>query len=134
MTDAFIVEATLTPNYPTGLVTGHINPMGMPKPICEDEFGRLDIGDLDIWLWSHTVAPDTHKGTFIMSLWSIFLTIGRWEELVDGANWALPVANHLCNNVLAHWVWQDGSDTDHVDPSLLVRWLGTYAGITPDRA
>jgi len=44
------------------------NPMGMPKPIHKDEFGRLDIGDLDVWLWSHTLAPDTHKEVFITSL------------------------------------------------------------------
>jgi len=121
------------PNYPTGLVTGHVT-CGCAQPIREDEFGRLDIGDLDVWLWSRTVAPDTHKDAFITSLWSIFLTIGRWEVLVDGANWALPVADHLRNNILARWAWQDGSDTNHVDPSLLARWLGTHVGVTPDRA
>jgi len=133
-TDTFIVKATLPPKLSYWVSHWARNPAGMPKPIREDEFGHLDIGDLDVWLWSRTVAPDTHKDAFITSLWSIFLMIGRWEELVDGANWALPIANHLHNNVLTCWVWQDGSDTNPVDPSLLARWLGTYTGVTPDRA
>jgi len=100
-TDAFIVKAMLPPELSYWVSHWARNPVGMPKPIREDEFGRLDIGDLDVWLWSRMVASDTHKDVFIMSLWSIFLTIGRWEELVDGANWALPVANHLRNNIIA---------------------------------
>jgi len=53
---------------------------------------------------------------------------------VNSTNWALPIANHLCNNILTHWAWQDRPDQGNVDPSILARWLGTYVGITPNRA
>ena len=53
----------------------------MPKPNQEDEFGCLDLGDLNVWLWSHTMAPETHKGVFIHTVWDIFLTLERWVDL-----------------------------------------------------
>ena len=96
------------------------NPADMPKPIPEDEFGHLDLGDLNVWLWSCTMAPETHKGTFIHTMWNIFLTPGRWADLVGDNSWALPVANNLHNNVIAHWAWQEGSMPDGINPQFLV--------------
>ena len=73
------MEAMLPPELSHWVSYWEHNPAGVPKPIQEDEFSHLDIGNLDIWLWSRTLAPDTHKDVFIASLWDIFLTIGRWE-------------------------------------------------------
>ena len=98
--DAFIVTATLPPELAYWVGHWARNPAGVPKPIREDEFGHLDLGDLDVWLWSHTVAPETYKGKFITALWDIFLTIGRWAELVSNDRWALPTADNLHNNIL----------------------------------
>ena len=75
--DAFIVAATLPPELAYWVGHWARNPAGVPKPIRKDEFGRLDLGDLNVWLWSRTVAPETYKGKFIAALWDIFLTIGR---------------------------------------------------------
>ena len=110
------------------------NPAGVPKPLREDKFGRLDLGDLDVWLWSRTVAPETYKGKFIAALWDIFLTIGRWVELAGDDGWALPTADDLRNNILGQWAWDDGSALDNIKPRCLARWLGQKAGVTPDRA
>ena len=110
------------------------NPASVPKHTQEDEFSCLDLGDLNIWLWSHTVAPDTCKGKFIAALWDIFLTIGRWVELASDNGWALPTANDLHNNILTQWAWEDGSTLDNVKPRHLAWWLGHKAGVTPDRA
>ena len=99
--DAFIMVATLPPELAYWVSHWVCNPAGVPKPIREDEFGHLDLGDLDVWLWSHTVAPETHKGKLIAALWDIFLTIGRWVELAGDNGWALPTADDLCNNILA---------------------------------
>ena len=98
--DAFIVVATLPPELAYWVGHWARNPAGVPKPIREHEFGHLDLGDCDIWLWSRTVAPETYKGKFITALWDIFLTIGRWVELVSDDRWALPTANNLHNNIL----------------------------------
>ena len=73
--NAFIVAATLPPELAYWVGHWAHNPAGVPKPIREDEFGCLDLGDLDVWLWSRTVAPETYKGKFIAALWDIFLTI-----------------------------------------------------------
>ena len=132
--DALIVAATLPPELAYWVGHWARNPAGVPKPIRKDEFGCLDLGDLDVWLWSRTVAPETYKGKFIAALWDIFLTIGRWAELVGDDGWALPTANNLCNNILAQWAWEDGSAPDDVEPWCLARWLGQKAGVTPDRA
>ena len=86
--DAFIVAATLPPELAYWVGHWAHNPAGVPKPIQEDEFGRLDLGDLDVWLRSCTVAPETYKGKFIAALWDIFLTIGRWAELAGDDRWA----------------------------------------------
>ena len=94
------MAATLPPELAYWVGHWARNPAGVPKTICEDEFGRLDLGDLDVWLWSRTVAPETYKGKFIAALWDIFLTIGRWAELVSDNGWALPTANDLHNNIL----------------------------------
>ena len=93
--DAFIVAATLPPELAYWVGHWARNPASVPKPIREDEFGCLDLGDLDIWLWSRTVAPETYKGKFIAALWDIFLTIGRWAELAgdDGCACPLPTTS-----------------------------------------
>ena len=132
--DAFIVAATLPPELAYWVGHWARNPTGVPKPIREDEFGHLDLGDLDIWLWSRTVAPETYKGKFIAALWDIFLTIGRWVELAGDDRWALPTTNNLHNNILAQWVWEDGSTPDNVKPQRLARWLGQKVGVMPNRA
>ena len=93
--------------------------MGVPKPIQEDEFGRLNLGDIDVWLWSHTVAPDTYKGKFISALWDIFLEMGRWAELASNNRWVLPTADDLRNNVFAWWTWPDGSIKNDINPHYL---------------
>ena len=31
--------------------------------------------DLNIWLWSHMMAPETHKGVFIHTVWDIFVIV-----------------------------------------------------------
>ena len=95
------MAATLPPELAYWVGHWACNPAGVPKPICEDEFGRLDLGNLNVWLWSHTVAPETYKGKFITALWDIFLTIGRWAELAGNDGWALPTADDLHNNILA---------------------------------
>ena len=64
--DAFIVAATLPPELAYWVGHWACNPAGVPKPIREDEFGHLDLGNLDVWLWSRTVAPETYKGKFIL--------------------------------------------------------------------
>ena len=132
--DAFIMVATLPPEPAYWVSHWAHNPTGVPKPIREDEFGCLDLGNLDIWLWSHTVAPETYKGKFITALWDIFLTIGRWVELAGNDGWALPTTDNLHNNILAQWAWEDGSALDNVEPWHLARWLSQKAGVTPDRA
>ena len=48
--------------------------------------------------------------------------------------WALPVADDLCNNVTAHWAWQEGSTPDGIDSQFLAQWLGHNAGVTLDWA
>ena len=132
--DAFIVAATLPPELAYWVSHWAHNPAGVPKPIREDEFGCLDLGDLDVWLWSHTVAPETYKGKFIAALWDIFLTIGRWVELAGDDGWALPTADNLRNNILTRWAWEDGSTPDNVEPQHLAWWLGQKAGVMPNRA
>ena len=69
-----------------------------------------------------------------MGLWDIFLTIGRWAELVSNDRWALPTADNLHNNILTRWVWEDRSAPDDVEPQCLAQWLGQKVGVTPDRA
>ena len=132
--NAFIVAATLPPELAYWVGHWACNPAGVPKPIREDEFSCLDLGDPDVWLWSCTVAPETYKGKFIAALWDIFLTIGRWVELASDDRWALPTADNLRNNILTQWVWEDRSAPDNVKPRHLVRWLGQKVGVTPDRA
>ena len=80
------------------------------------------------------MAPETYKGKFIAALWDIFLTIGRWAELVSDNGWALPTTDNLHNNILAQWVWEDGSALDDVEPQRLAQWLGQKVGVMPDRA
>jgi len=80
------------------------------------------------WLQTHT------RTRFITSLWSIFLTIGRWEEFSGQRELGFARRRPPPQQHPRPWAWQDGSDTSHVDPSLLARWLGTHAGVTPDRA
>ena len=108
------------------------NPMGMPKPIQEDEFGHLDLGNLDVWPRAIQWPQTPHKGTFIHATWDIFLTPGRWVDLVGDNGWALPVADDLHNKILARWAWQEGSTPDSVNPQYLAQWLGHNMGITPD--
>ena len=57
--DAFIMAATLPPELAHWVALWACNPAGMPKPIQEDEFSHLDLGDLDVWLWSCTMALKT---------------------------------------------------------------------------
>ena len=59
--DAFIVAATLPPELAYWVGHWARNPAGVPKRICKDEFGHLDLGDLDVWL------------KFIAALWDILL-------------------------------------------------------------
>ena len=95
------MATTLPPELAHWVALWAHNPVGVPKPIQEEEFGHLDLGDLNIWLWSCTMAPETHKGVFIHTIWDIFLTPGRWVDLAGNNGWALPVANNLHNNTLA---------------------------------
>ena len=46
--DAFIIAATLPPELAYWVGHWARNPAGVPKPIREDEFSRLDLGDLEI--------------------------------------------------------------------------------------
>ena len=62
--NAFIMVATLSPELAFWVSHWAHNPTGVPKPIREDELNCLNLGDLNVWLWSHTVAPETHKDKF----------------------------------------------------------------------
>ena len=58
------------------------NPIGMPRAIREEDQGRLNEDDLDIWLWYRSIVPKTHDGLFERIVWhEIFLILGRFVML-----------------------------------------------------
>ena len=68
-----------------------------------------------------------------IALWNIFLTPGRWEELVNKTTWAIPTTNNL-RDVGGPWLWPAGTDPAQIDSVYLAKWLGAIGCITPDRA
>src|SRR6266481_8140277 len=67
------------------------NLCSIPHAIHEDSQGRLDLVNLDVWLWNRAIAPIKQEDLFKQVLWrNIFLVIGRWEELVGKTDWQKP--------------------------------------------
>ena len=58
------------------------NPIGMLQAIREEDQGRLNKDDLDVWLWYQSIVPKTHDGLFERIVWrNIFLIPGRFATL-----------------------------------------------------
>ena len=54
----------------------------MPRAICEEDQGRLNEDDLDVWLWYRGIVPKTHDSLFERIVWhEIFLIPGRFVML-----------------------------------------------------
>ena len=105
------------------------NPAMLPHPICENR-GLLNMVDLDVWYWSHRIAPVTNRGHFFMALWDMFNIPGNWRQLAGPGNWNSPNTMYLRSSTEAHWEWPNGLST--MDPICLACWLGTIAGVIPD--
>jgi len=86
--DVFPVEDNLPDDIHHWIAYWSRNPEGIPRPIRE-EHGLLIVEDIDVWLWGRHVAPKAYKDEFLDVLWEIFIPLGQWEELVDGA-WVVP--------------------------------------------
>src|SRR6266481_2176892 len=112
------------------------NLCSIPHAIHEDSQGRLDLVNLDVWLWNRAIAPIKQEDLFKQVLWrNIFLVIGRWEELVGKTDWQKPVVDQICLSALGvQWCWPNDQAPETVDPAHIVQWLGNVVGVTPDRA
>ena len=109
-----------------------MNPMGLPRPICQDKHGLLNQDDIDVWLWLRGIILEHNpKGAFDHALWPIFQQPGRWNTLVSGMLYASVTPDMLQASVTACWTWPEGSII--ADPEALAAWLGMYAGVTPTR-
>ena len=72
------------------------NPIGMPRAIREEDQGRLNEDDLDVWLWYRSIVPKTHDGLFERIVWhNIFLTPGRFVMLVGNHERLTPLLAQL---------------------------------------
>src|SRR6266481_2186786 len=106
---AFPQEELLPAELQEHIVVWAKNPATLPHPIHEDQPGQLNLVDLDVWIWSHKIAPAMHKGLFLKALWDIFLIPGRWEQLVGKTNWTAPGTDHLHDHTSKTWTWLEGS-------------------------
>ena len=130
---AFPVDEAWPPNIKKWATEWSMNPIGLPRPIRQDEHSLLNQDDIDIWLWLRAVVPEHNpKGAFDHALWPIFQQPGRWNTLVGGMSYASVTPDTLRASVTVRWTWQEGSVV--TDPEALVAWLGMYAGVTPTQA
>jgi len=131
--DVFPVEDNLPDDIRHWIAYWSRNPKGIPRPI-QEEHGLLIVEDIDVWLWGRHVAPKAYKDEFLDVLWEIFVPLGQWEELVDGA-WVVPTTQALCSLPQdVFWEWPPGVTPENLDHSHLARWLGQKGGVTPTRA
>jgi len=70
------------------------NPMTLPCPIHKNR-GLLNMVDLNVWYWSHRIAPVTNRGHFFRALWDMFNIPGNWHQLAGPGNWNVPNTTYL---------------------------------------
>ena len=130
---AFPVNEAWPSNIKKWVTEWSMNPIGLPRPICQDKHGLLNQDDIDVWLWLQAITPEHNpKGAFDHALWPIFQQPGRWNMLVGGMSYASVIPDMLQVSMTACWAWPEGSVI--ADPEALAAWLGMYVGVTPTQA
>ena len=112
------------------------NPIGMPRAIREEDQGRLNEDDLDIWLWYRSIVPKTHDSLFERIVWrDIFLILGRFTTLAGNHERLTPLLARLRDCPAGRcWAWPNDTTPNAVPLECITHWLWTSAGVTTDRA
>jgi len=128
-TDAFIVKATLPSELSYLVSYWACNPAGVPKPIHKDEFSHLDCLALEPHRGSRHTQGCIHYVLVVhlpndrtVGGVSGQHKLGFCPSLTTSATTSSPVGHG-----------RTGPIRTTSTPSL-VRWLGTYTDVTPDRA
>jgi len=127
---AFAIDASLPSDVKGWIAQWAKNPVSVPRPVCEDMDGRLNLVDIDVWAWSKAITPKSQKEPFTTVLWDIFQTPGRWHTLVNEIRWPDPKC-HL-RDKMTTWVW--APEATEVSPKFVAQWLGRYAGVMKEWA
>ena len=96
-TFAFPVDEAWPPDIKKWVTEWSMNPISLPRPICQDEHSLLNQDNIDVWLWLRAIVLEHNpKGAFNHTLWPIFQQPGRWNTLVGH----MPRSPRTCSGCL----------------------------------
>jgi hypothetical protein len=99
--DRFGISAGTAGEIVTMLLSWQHTLEGVPAPIHCKSDGKLNISDIDVWMWLKKLSPKSRPTNAMLRapLISLFSEPGRWIDLVDTQECLTPQGDNLRSSI-----------------------------------